>query len=63
MVQLLAEGIDELSKLKYPSARVLAFISTMVQRDEHGENISRRFQGGGGPGGSGYLQINGKISW
>lgn len=46
-VQLLAEGIDELSQLNYPSERVLVFISTMVQR----ENISRRFQGGGGPGG------------
>lgn len=57
-VQLLAEGIDELSQLNYPSERVLVFISPMVQR----ENISRRFQGGGGTGGSGYLQINGKIS-
>lgn len=32
----------------------------MVQRDKHGENISRRLQGGGGPGGSGYLSYQWK---
>lgn len=55
-VQLLAEGIDELSQLKYPTDRILVFISTMVQREKHGEHISRRIQGGGGPGGSGTFR-------